>query len=141
MAEHKIKNAKIESIEGSMGRIVYELEGGGVATAAVSIELPKSEPTAEPTGGGDAESKAKLAKQKKIAEAELEDSSETESGEETVELTGKLPEDFPGKSALDAADPPIHTYKQLSKFAPDYTDIPGIGAATAKKIEEALAGE
>jgi len=64
--------------------------------------------------------------------------------EETADLepeppSGKLPDGFPGKAALDAADPPIHTYGQLAKFSDDYTKIPGIGAATAEKITEAVA--
>lgn len=58
-----------------------------------------------------------------------------------AELKGKLPDDFPGKVALDAAEPPIHTYGQLAKFADDYTQIPGIGPAAAKKIAEVLAAK
>lgn len=48
---------------------------------------------------------------------------------------GKLPEDFPGFTALDTAG--IHTYAQLRK-AGDVTEVPGIGEVTAGKIAEAL---
>lgn len=55
--------------------------------------------------------------------------------EEPAELKGKLPDDFAGHSALDAAG--IHTYGQLRKVD-DLTEIAGIGEATALKIREAL---
>jgi len=48
---------------------------------------------------------------------------------------GKLPDDFPGVAALNAAG--ISTYAQL-RHAGDVNDIEGIGPATAAKIEEAL---
>lgn len=51
-------------------------------------------------------------------------------------LQGKLPDDFPGLAALDAAG--IHTYAQL-RNAGDVTKIAGIGEATAAKIDEAMA--
>lgn len=51
---------------------------------------------------------------------------------------GKLPEDFPGRAALEAAG--VNTYAQARAVA-ELTDITGIGAATAKKILEALEGE
>lgn len=50
---------------------------------------------------------------------------------------GKLPADFPGHAALEAAG--ITTYGQLRKVS-DLTTITGIGEATASKIEEAMAG-
>jgi hypothetical protein len=63
---------------------------------------------------------------------------EVEAKEEAIEgkeLKGKLPEDFHGRVALEAAG--ITTYAQLRK-AGDLTEIPGIGPATAEKIAEAL---
>src|SRR6185503_15787613 len=134
---HKIKGQpRVTSDGGSAGFIEYDFEDGGTARIGCAIQQPPAE-SEEPTGGGDPESKAKLAKQKTIAEGELEDTGAD--AEEAVELKGRLPEDFPGKADLDAADPPIHTYKQLSKFADDYTKIPGIGPKTAEKIKERLA--
>lgn len=59
-----------------------------------------------------------------------------EGSQEASAPKGKLPAEFPGLKALDEAG--IHTYKQLSKYEDDYTKIPGIGDATAKKMEEAL---
>lgn len=53
-----------------------------------------------------------------------------------VTLKGKLPEDFPGLAALEAAG--ITTYAQLRK-AGDVTEIDGIGPATTAKIHAALA--
>lgn len=54
-------------------------------------------------------------------------------------LKGRLPEDFPGYAALAAAEPPIHTYKQLNKAIADGVKIPGIGDSTLAKINEVLA--
>ena len=51
------------------------------------------------------------------------------------ELKGKLPDDFPGHSAL--MDAGIHTYAQLRKVD-DLTSIPGVGEITAGKITDAL---
>lgn len=79
-------------------------------------------------------------------EAEAERlSNETPAGQEQISEAlkneapapkqGKLPEDFPGLAALDAAG--IHTFAQLRK-AGDVTEIPGIGKATAEKIDEAV---
>jgi len=48
---------------------------------------------------------------------------------------GKLPDDFPGVAALNAAG--ISTYAQL-RNAGDVTHIEGIGPATAVRINEAL---
>lgn len=48
---------------------------------------------------------------------------------------GKLPEEFPGHGALEAAG--ITTYAQLRK-AGDVTQVDGIGPATAEKIQAAL---
>ncbi len=53
---------------------------------------------------------------------------------------GKLPEDFPGRVALGEAN--INTFAQARKQRDSkdgLTGVPGIGAATATKIEEALA--
>jgi len=52
------------------------------------------------------------------------------------ELRGQLPEDFPGKAAL--AEAGINTYGQLRKYTGDFTDIAGIGPATAEKIKDAI---
>jgi len=46
--------------------------------------------------------------------------------------TGKIPTDFPHVSVLNAAD--VNTFKQLSKFEADYTQIPGIGPTFAADI-------
>ena len=48
---------------------------------------------------------------------------------------GKLPDDFPGHTALSEAG--INTYAQLRR-AGDVTEIPGIGPATAEKIAAEL---
>jgi len=58
--------------------------------------------------------------------------------EEPVVKQGKLPEDFPGHAAL--AEAGINTFNQLRK-AGDVTEIPGIGPATAEKIQAALEEE
>lgn len=55
--------------------------------------------------------------------------------QEAAQPKGKLPEDFPGHGALEAAG--ITTYAQLRK-AGDVTEIPGIGKATAEKIAAEL---
>lgn len=49
--------------------------------------------------------------------------------------TGPLPEDFPGRTALEEAG--IDTYAKV-RAAGDLTKIPGIGEATADKIAEAV---
>jgi hypothetical protein len=49
----------------------------------------------------------------------------------------KLPDDFPHLSTLNAAG--INTELQLSKYADDYTKIPGIGPSGAKDIAAAVA--
>lgn len=53
-------------------------------------------------------------------------------------LKGKLPEDFPGHSALDAEG--LTSYAKVRKRidAGTLTDVPGIGDATAEKIQEAM---
>lgn len=55
------------------------------------------------------------------------------------ELKGKLPEGFPGLSALQTAD--MATYakvrKELAKEKP-FEDVDGIGPATAEKIRAAM---
>lgn len=48
---------------------------------------------------------------------------------------GKLPDDFPGFTALKAAG--VNTFAQL-RAVKTLIDIPGIGSATASKITEAL---
>lgn len=53
--------------------------------------------------------------------------------------TGKLPEDFPGHGALEAAG--ITTYAKVRAIAErdELTNVEGVGDATAAKIKEALA--
>lgn len=55
-----------------------------------------------------------------------------------TEKTGALPDDFPGRVALEAAG--IDTYEEVhAQIAGDgLTALDGIGDATATKIEEAL---
>jgi hypothetical protein len=53
----------------------------------------------------------------------------------TRKKNGSLPDDFPGRAALEAAG--LDTYGEV-RAAGDVTAIPGIGAATAKKIADAL---
>lgn len=71
------------------------------------------------------------------SEAPQPEPKEAESGDEDAGATlkGKLPEDFPGYTALTEAG--ITTYAKLRK-AGELTEIPGIGKATAQKITEAL---
>lgn len=57
------------------------------------------------------------------------------SGDEGAVDADDLPDDFPGLAALEAAG--ITTYSELEAVE-DFTTIPGIGAATAAKITEAL---
>lgn len=125
--EHEIKGAKVISDGSSAGSVVFDLGNGGSATVSASITQPsKSE---EPTGGGDPESKAKLAGQKAIAEAEV-------AGDD-------LPDGFPSKGVLEAAG--ITTLPELrAKIAtgtpevPWYDDVAGIAEGKATDIEEAL---
>lgn len=76
------------------------------------------------------------------------DTSATLSSEEAAEgaaeakgttLKGKLPSDFPGRAALESAG--VTTYAQVRKTrdGDGLTSVPGIGAATAAQIEEAIA--
>lgn len=71
--------------------------------------------------------------------ADLEAGTEAE-GESSVKLRGTLPDDFPGKAALDAAG--LTTYakvrKHLDKFDTEEGKVDGIGKATADKIREAM---
>ena len=55
---------------------------------------------------------------------------------EQPELKGKLPEDFPGYSSLEAAG--VTTYAKVRKQFDSLEEIEGIGPATAEKIREAL---
>jgi predicted flap endonuclease-1-like 5' DNA nuclease len=71
-------------------------------------------------------------------EAVVEVTADGKSSEEPAPLKGRLPDDFPGRTAL--AEAGVNTYNQLSKYADDYTQIPGIGPATAEKITEELGG-
>jgi hypothetical protein len=93
-----------------------------------------------------AEDAAKAEAEAKKAEEEAAKAAEKDgviTGDEKVveELKGSLPDDFPGRQAL--ADEGINTYNQL-RHRRDSEEglkgIPGIGAATIVKIEEALKG-
>ena len=76
--------------------------------------------------------RTELAKTKADRAAALESgSTPTTSGEKK---NGPLPDDFPGRAALAEAD--INTYAQARKA--DFTQVPGIVDATARKIAEAL---
>lgn len=72
-------------------------------------------------------------------------SSATASGssdEHNADLKGKLPDDFPGKTALEAAG--ITTYAQARKqdnSAEGLAGVAGIGDATAAKIHDALVAD
>lgn len=55
---------------------------------------------------------------------------------EAKPLRGKLPEDFPGLSPLEAAD--VTTYAGVRKHLDSLEEIEGIGPATAEKIQEAM---
>lgn len=68
-------------------------------------------------------------------EAEDGKSKVAEFSDQQTQLKGKLPDDFPGKAALEAEG--ITTYAKLRK-AGDVTEVPGIGPATKAKIDEAL---
>lgn len=73
-----------------------------------------------------------------IAEAEAQAAAKSAEApaEEAKPLRGKLPEDFPGHSAL--ADAGITTYAGVRKQLETIEDIDGIGPATAEKIREAM---
>jgi hypothetical protein len=60
---------------------------------------------------------------------------ESGDAEETTRKSGPLPDDFPGRAALETAG--IDTYGKLRQ-AGDVTSVPGIGEATAKKIAAEL---
>ncbi len=59
-----------------------------------------------------------------------------------TELKGPLPDSFPGRTALEAAD--INTYAQVRKqqaSAEGLKGVTGIGDVTAEEIEDALKGK
>lgn len=64
--------------------------------------------------------------------------SEDDEGDSDKPKRGKLPEDFPGRAALEAND--ITTYAQVRKAVEkdQLTELNGIGAATAEKIKAEL---
>lgn len=49
---------------------------------------------------------------------------------------GRLPEDFPSRAALAAAD--INTFAQVRNLKGDYSEIAGVGPARAAEIDAAL---
>lgn len=71
---------------------------------------------------------------------EVEAAEETSRAQEAAPLRGKLPEDFPGRKALDDAGHgtwgKVRTL--VGKGDKWYDDVPGIAGPTAKKIQEAL---
>lgn len=75
-----------------------------------------------------------------IAEAETAEAvtakADGYSADEPKPLRGKLPEDFPGLSSLDAAG--VTTYAGVRKQLGKLEKIEGIGPATADKIREAM---
>lgn len=68
--------------------------------------------------------------------AEVKDELEAEVAAEAAPLKGKLPDDFPGHSSLDAAG--LTTYAKVRKQLDSLEEIEGIGPATAEKIREAM---
>lgn len=63
-----------------------------------------------------------------------EDVKEANEGAGPEPKSGRLPDDFPGRTALEGAG--INTFAQLRKA--DLTNVSGVGAATQAKIEAAL---
>lgn len=96
---------------------------------------PESEDAAHEESKGEPDADETAIRKLPTDSAEDVERREAELESEGKELKGKLPEDFPGHSALAAAG--ITTYSQLRK-AGDVTDVVGIGPATAEKIAEAL---
>ena len=70
------------------------------------------------------------------ASAEVKEELKAEVDAEQPELKGKLPEDFPGYSSLEAAG--VTTYAKVRKQFDSLEEIEVIGPATAEKIREAL---
>lgn len=68
-------------------------------------------------------------------EGPLSDDGETPK-EAAAQLKGKLPEDFPGYGALEAAG--LTTYAKVRKSLDTIEEVEGIGPATAEKIREAM---
>jgi hypothetical protein len=78
---------------------------------------------------------------KQVADESEQKGADPASPPPNPELRGRLPEDFPGLAALNAFDPPIHTYAQARKAMKDDVKIPGIADATRAKIIAALAAK
>ena len=111
-------------------RKMFKLDKRTYTNATWDKVVPETSPEAAFLVGGegaeiDEAVAAKLGLTTKDASADTEDKA----------LSGPLPDDFPGRSAL--ADAGINTYAQLRKVD-DVTDLPGVGPATAAKIAEAL---
>lgn len=70
------------------------------------------------------------------AEAAASQAQAAKTTDEAKPLRGKLPEDFPGGGALEAAG--VTTYAGVRKQLQSLEDIDGIGPATAEKIREAM---
>lgn len=88
---------------------------------------PKGQEWHLPPGATEPQLRAKVLTSEGTAEAE---------GAGAPQLKGKLPEDFPGHSALEAAG--ITTYAKVRKQLESLTEVDGIGDATAEKIREAM---
>ena len=163
----RVFDVRVITAGGSAGRVEFQLSNGRVASVSASIEasageFARDEPFRGPRGDIDPDpvgsvsvdgvvthpaadapnaegGSAAAVEASEAARADSEKAGESPASEtaEPAPLKGKLPEDFPGHAALDAAG--IHTYGQLRKALADGVKIPGVGDATTAKIEEALA--
>lgn len=102
----------------------------------IGDDTPKAEdPRHEESKGAPDQDETVIAKV--VGDSEVRPSEETQVDSEGSDtLKGKLPGDFPGRTALEAGG--VTTYAKLRALNGDYTSIPGVGDATAQKITEAL---
>jgi hypothetical protein len=103
---------------------------------AVPPELESHEVTAKPTAEAIEDIDPESHPSSPVA-GEVADEDEGDTGKK---LRGKLPDDFPGATALTEAGHGTYAKARalVAKGDKWYADIPGIGEATAVKIEEAL---
>lgn len=85
--------------------------------------------------GGASPEEAQRASQHPSRPDEADTESEEDSG---AQKKGRLPEDFPGYAALDEAGEATYAKVRKRIEKGTLTEIPGIGEATAQKIEEAV---